>query len=303
MGAGQPNLSPKDIGLANIPLPPLSTQKKIAGILSAYDDAIENNLRALKLLEEMAQITYEEWFVRLRFSGHESTPINEATGLPEGWESFNINDLYQIKYGKNLPQTEISKSGQYPVYGASGIMGYYNKNNSSKKIALITSRGNGSGDVHRTYEAAFITNNSFLVIPNKGFEHLSLVFTLNLLKRAGLKSYCSGAAQPQLTNDSLKGLCINLPSKEFILQFNEIAMPLLELSDNLCFQNQSLREARDILLPRLMTGVIDAEKYPAVVMPLQNGTQKEVGLGPDFRRDDGKGRDDGTKNNNNEVKL
>jgi type I restriction enzyme S subunit len=140
-------------------------------------------------------------------------------------------------------------------------MGYYSEYNADKKIALITSRGNGSADIHRTYEPAFVTNNSFMVLTNKYFEYLSLAFTLNLLKLAGLKSYCSGAAQPQLTNDAMKNLSVVLPSKNLIEQFNDIVMPSLEVADNLRVQNQNLREARDILLPRLMTGVIDAETY------------------------------------------
>ena len=242
-------------------LPPLQTQQKIAKILSAYDDLIEINQNRIILLEEMARITYEEWFVRMRFHGHESSPAIPETGLPEGWGNQNINVLYRIKYGNNLPQTAISDSGKYPVYGAAGVMGYYHESNANKKIALITSRGNGSADVHRTYEAAFVTNNSFLVLPNKGFEHLELAFTINLLKLAGLKSFCSGAAQPQLTNDALKGLKVILPNKPIIEAYNRTVMPAYEAADNLRVQNQYLREARDILLPRLMTGIIDAESY------------------------------------------
>lgn len=260
-GAAQPQLPITTLKHIRLPLPPLPIQQKVAGILSAYDDLIENNLKRIKLLEEMAQITYEEWFVRLRFPGHESTPISSETGLPEGWTNENINTLYRIKYGKNLPQTDISDKGQYPVYGASGVMGYYHERNADKKIALITSRGNGSADVHRTYEPAFVTNNSFLVLPNKGFEHLELAFTINLLKLAGLKNYCSGAAQPQLTNDALKGLTVVLPSRMVIEAYNNEVMPAYEAADNLRVQNQRLREARDILLPRLMTGVIDVESY------------------------------------------
>ncbi|MDP3608655.1 MAG: restriction endonuclease subunit S [Nitrosomonas sp.] len=260
-GATQDNLSAEKLLSMKIPVPPLPIQQKIAGILSAYDDLIENNLKRIKLLEEMAQIIYEEWFVRMRFPSYESASVNPETGLPEGWSVTNINDLYRIKYGRNLPQTAICEFGKFPVYGASGVMGYYHKCNADKKIALITSRGNGSADVHRTYEPAFITNNSFLVIPNQDYYYLSLAFTLNLLKLAGLKNYCSGAAQPQLTNDAIKGLCVKLPGKELVEKFNKATMPSLEISDNLRTQNQRLSEARDILLPRLMTGMIDVDQY------------------------------------------
>ena len=87
LGKGATNqieLSAKDLSNTQINLPPLETQKKIASILSGYDDLIENNLKRIKILEEMAQQTYEEWFVRMRFPGHESATINPETGLPEG---------------------------------------------------------------------------------------------------------------------------------------------------------------------------------------------------------------------------
>jgi type I restriction enzyme, S subunit len=101
------------------PSPPI--QIKIAGVLSAYDDLIEANLTRIKLLEEMVQITYEEWFVRLRFPGHETIPINVEVGLPEGWALANINTLFRIKYGQNLPATKITKE----IFGYSTLPASY----------------------------------------------------------------------------------------------------------------------------------------------------------------------------------
>ncbi|MGB0839183.1 MAG: restriction endonuclease subunit S, partial [Chitinophagales bacterium] len=89
------------IGRLRIHLPPLSTQRKIAGILSAYDDLIENNLKRIKLLEEKARLTYEEWFVRMKFPGHENTPIDEATGLPEGWVKSKIGNIIEVGRGSS----------------------------------------------------------------------------------------------------------------------------------------------------------------------------------------------------------
>jgi type I restriction enzyme S subunit len=96
-------------------LPPLPAQKKIAKILSAYDRLIENNLKRIKLLEEMAQITYEEWFVRLRFPGHESTPINPKTGLPEGWRMGNMQDLFDFKNGYAFKSGTYVQDGQHKI--------------------------------------------------------------------------------------------------------------------------------------------------------------------------------------------
>jgi len=232
------------------------TQRRIASILSAYDDLIEKNLKRIKLLEELAQRTYEEWFVKFRVNGKQ-LEVNEETGLPEGWEKVKLNDVYSIKYGKNLSQTEINIKGQYPVYGASGILGFYMKFNYSNKVVLVTSRGNGSGNIHRTHERAFVTNNSFAIIPNEGFEHLKLCFTFEFFKKLNLKSYCSGSAQPQLTNASMNNIDVLLPNINYILKFNDFGDNLIDLSDKLRNQNRLLKESRDILLSRLMSGRIE----------------------------------------------
>ena len=81
-------------------IPPLQTQKRIADILSAYDDLIENNLKRIKLLEQAAQNIYKEWFVNLRFPGHENTPINEETGLPEGGKKNDFGEYYKVEQVK-----------------------------------------------------------------------------------------------------------------------------------------------------------------------------------------------------------
>lgn len=246
------------IGRLRINLPPLPTQRKIAKILSAYDDLIENNLKRIKLLEEIAQKAYEEWFGRFKFPGHENVTFDNNSGLPDGWKICNINEQYSIKYGKNLPQSEIKETGKFAVFGASGIMGYYSAKNVTHKAVLITSRGNGSADIHRTYGEAFVTNNSFIVKPKN--NKLGLGFTLNHLKTIGLKNYCSGSAQPQLTNDAMRSIKIKIPNESLLEIFNNTVDPLFDNSDILRLQNQHLKEARDVLLPRLMAGMIDVEK-------------------------------------------
>ena len=91
--SGRQRADAKFISNTILTLPPLPIQQKITAILSAYDDLIENNLKQIKLLEEMAQITYEEWFVRFKFPNHENTPVDEVTGLPLGWERKKLGDL------------------------------------------------------------------------------------------------------------------------------------------------------------------------------------------------------------------
>ncbi len=102
-GATVPHIKVADAENLKIPYPPIEIQKKIGGILSAYDDLIENNLKRIKLLEEMAQITYEQWFVRMKFPNHETTPIDVETGLPERWKKRTCFDVMDV-----LRQLEIN---------------------------------------------------------------------------------------------------------------------------------------------------------------------------------------------------
>jgi type I restriction enzyme S subunit len=119
--------APERVYKCRVNIPPLPIQKKIAAILSAYDDLIENNLKQIRLLEEMAQITYQEWFVRLQFPNHENTPIDETTGLPIGWENCLFGDIVKNFDNKRIPLSSaqrLQKKGVYPYYGAASIFDY-----------------------------------------------------------------------------------------------------------------------------------------------------------------------------------
>ena len=110
-GSAQPSLNRNFIYPIQIKIPPLKTQKRIASILSAYDDLIENNLKRIKLLEETAQNIYKEWFVNFRFPNYESTPFNEETGLPEGWGMKPLNEYVDFKEGPGLRNWQFKDEG------------------------------------------------------------------------------------------------------------------------------------------------------------------------------------------------
>ena len=231
-------------------------QKKIGKILSRYDSLIENYQKQIKLLEEAAQRLYKEWFVDLRFPGHENTRI--VDGVPERWEKKPVDSIYSIKYGKNLSTKLIAESGKYPVYGANGVIGYYDKYNCSEQVVLITSRGNGSGDVLMTYHKdAFITNNSFIVSPLKEYSYCQVPFTYLFLKNANFRAVRTGAAQPQLTNQSIQTVDVVLPSKDIIISFCNVLSHNNGMVIGLKNQIRLLTEARDRLLPKLMSSEIE----------------------------------------------
>ena len=230
-------------------------QRQISSVLSRYDSLIENYQKQIKLLEEAAQRLYKEWFVDLHFPGHENTKI--VDGVPEGWVKKPVDSIYSIKYGKNLSTKLITADGDYPVYGANGVIGYYDKANCNEQVVLITSRGNGSGDVLMTYHKdAFITNNSFIVIPFNEYDYCQLSFTYQFLKNANFRSVRTGAAQPQLTNQSIHTVDVVLPQKDIIVKYCKRTLRSNDVIIHLKNQIRLLTEARDRLLPKLMSGEI-----------------------------------------------
>ena len=232
------------------------TQHRIATILSRYDSLIENYQKQIKLLEEAAQRLYKEWFVDLHFPGHENTNIID--GVPEGWKKMPVDSIYSIKYGKNLSTKLITPTGKYPVYGANGVIGYYNVANCNNQVVLITSRGNGSGDVLMTYHKdSFITNNSFVVSPLDDYSYCQLPFTYQFLKNANFRAVRTGAAQPQLTNQSIHTVDVILPSKGIIIDYCNKAFYSNKKIIIVRIQIRLLTEARDRLLPKLMSGEIE----------------------------------------------
>lgn len=237
-------------------LPPLHTQHRIASILSRYDSLIENYQHQIKLLEEAAQRLYKQWFVDLKFPGYQNTKI--VDGVPEGWEKKKVDSIYSIKYGNNLSTKLITEEGEYPVYGANGVIGFYDKYNCTEQVVLITSRGNGSGDVLMTYHnTSFVTNNSFIVRPLEEFDYCQLPFTFQFLSNVNFRAVRTGAAQPQLTNQSIHNVDVFLPHKEIIVRYCNIISKNYTIIIDLESQIRHLTEARDRLLPKLMNGEIE----------------------------------------------
>ena len=255
-GTAQDNLSWEKLSTIKFCIPEYKEQCRIADILSAYDDLIENNQKQIKLLEEAAQRLYKEWFVDLNFPGHENTKI--VDGVPEGWRISSIYDVFDIKYGKNLPTSKITKTGQYPVYGAGGVIGYYNEKNCDDYATLVTSRGNGSGDVFRTHhKQSYITNNSFIARRNDKNSFIENEFTFQLFSNTDFKKLCTGSAQPQLTNTSIQKIKILLPNRQLIEKYQRCTIEMSEKQEALYQEQRALTQARNRLLPKLMNGTVE----------------------------------------------
>lgn len=241
-----------------IEVPQLSTQHRIASILFAYDELIANNQRRICILEDMAQSLYREWFVHFRYPGCESVPLTDSPlgPIPQGWGVLEFRSIFEIKYGKTLPKTEIAENGLYPVYGAGDVIGYYDKVLCPQKCALVTSRGNGSGTVWRTRGAAFVTNNSLTIMPKKQVDYWGYTYIELLLKHSNVMAAKTGSAQPQVTIENLSYVQAIVPPRELVEKFCAFATPMYEQVDSLFENTANLRRTRDLLLPRLLSGQV-----------------------------------------------
>ena len=178
-----PQITYSELSNIMVSLPSQKAQKNIVSILSSLDRKIELNNKINADLEEMAQAIFKNWFVDFEPFKDGKFVDSELGMIPEGWKVGTLDEIFSLKYGKNLSTSMILEKGDYPVYGANGIIGYYNEFNCDKYSVLVTSRGNGSGDVSRTHHPkSFITNNSFVVEPLEHYKYIKLPFQIILLR-------------------------------------------------------------------------------------------------------------------------
>lgn len=254
IGAATQYLTKSILDNFKVSLPDIGEQNEIVAILSAYDDLIENNKRRIELLEESARQLYKEWFVRFCFPGHEHVKIID--GVPEGWDKKSIFEIWDISYGKNLPTKYVTEKGKYPVHGADSVIGFYEKKNVDEALCLVTCRGNGSGNVRRTFGESFVTNNSFVFRPKITPDKIHFHYAYFWAQFMRLQELRTGAAQPQITLAGINHLQALIPVSSVLETYNEFADSFFEQINNIKKQNECLRYARDLLLPKLMKGEI-----------------------------------------------
>ena len=232
--------------------PPLPTQNKIASILSAYDDLIENNLKRIKILEEMAQMIYREWFVNFRFSGHEKVKMvkSELGMIPEGWEVKKLGDFMELAYGKAL-KADDRRDGKVPVFGSGGICGYHDKA-LVKGPGIIVGRKGNVGSVFWSDDDFYPIDTVFYV---KTELELHYVY-YNLLNQ---NFFNTDAAVPGLNRNQAYSNKFLHPDEVLMKTFAEFINAIFEQKKTLKVKNDNLRKTRDLLLPKLISGEIDVE--------------------------------------------
>ena len=272
--ATYPSIAPKDIENMSIELPALDIQRKIAKILSNYDDLLENNNKRIKILEEMAQKIYKEWFVDFKYPGHETATFKdtELGRIPSDWEVKTLKDTIDsiketIKPGEHLKNLRYVPIDCIPRKSFFLTTSESYKNAQSSLILFKKSDilfGNMRSYFHKVILAPFdgITRTTCFVLRPKVDNYRSWVF-LTMFQDSTV-AYSSrnskGATIPySFWEDGLAEMKVIFPSTKIIKAFNDIINPMLENNQQGYFKQENLKQTRDLLLPRLMSGEINVE--------------------------------------------
>jgi type I restriction enzyme, S subunit len=273
-------------------LPPLPTQHKIDAILSAYDDLIENNFRRIKILEEMAKAFYREWFVRFHFPGHQKVNMVDSPlgKIPEGWKVATLGDVLATLESGSRPKGGIDPEARgVPSIGAENIIGLGRYDYSKEKFVtreFFDNMNRGyvqSGDVLLYKDGAQIGRKSMF---RDGFPHVECcinehVFILRNNGRCSqnylffwldqpemtqnIINLNANAAQPGINQSGVRGLPILLPPGSLLEKAEQVLDPLSGALFNYAKRNNILRQTRDLLLPRLISGELDVSELDITI--------------------------------------
>ena len=280
-GVNVPHVSPTQIRDFLFRLPPRETQDSIVGLLRPMDDLIDDNERRIEILEEMAQLLYQEWFVHFRFPGHEDIELvdSDLGPIPEGWEVSQMSDVLETVGGGTPAKTE-------DAYWAGGTVQWFTPTDLTRagtafalnSASKITERGLKkssaklfpAGSVMMTSRATIgtisiaatpaTTNQGFITcVPSDRLTSNYIYFWLHANVDLFL-SLAGGATFKELRKSTFRELPILLPRQREIDSFEDSVAPMMSLLKNLLQQNQVLLEARDLLLPRLVSGELDVSE-------------------------------------------
>ena len=220
--------------------------------LSRYDSLIENYQKQIKLLEEAAQRLYKEWFVDLRFPGHENTNI--VDGVPEGWTPSQLGQLVEFKRGKTITKKDVI-DGDIPVVAGGLEPAYYcNKSNTAERVITVSGSGANAGFTRMYFEKVWASDCSFVDASTTPFLHFVYCFLKD--NKTRIDHLQKGAAQPHVYAKDINSLEICVSSESVLKSFEEKVSKCFDTIASLQSQLRLLTEARDRLLPKLMSGEI-----------------------------------------------
>jgi type I restriction enzyme S subunit len=274
-GAATPIVNKSTFSGVKVCVPPLPTQHKIAAILSAYDDLIENNTRRIAILEQMAQFLYREWFVHFRFPGHEDVEmVDSELGLvPEGWTLKQLGDIAEqvrrnVRPDDVAPGTPYIGLGHMPKDGVIALADWGVADETrSTKLAFKKGEilfGKIRPYFHKVGVAPLegVCSTDAIVIAPKTEQYFSVVLGCVSSKEfvAHATQTSSGTKMPRANWKVLVEYPIAIPPKHLLSTFDEIIKSTVALTQNLIFRNCALRRTRDLLLPRLISGELDVSE-------------------------------------------
>jgi type I restriction enzyme S subunit len=264
VGATMPNLNTKILRGIEVRHPDLPTQRKIAGILSAYDDLIENNLRRIKILEEMAQSLYREWFVHFRFPGHESATFTDSSlgRIPNGWEVRKILDFANVIYGFSFKANRFNTAGEgLPVVRIRNIQDGKSETYTEEEGDPKHRIRNGDilvgmdGDFHMTIWSGGDAWQNQRVAKFRPKGPMGNYFLFLAIEKPihFFNSTITGTTVAHLGDSHIKTIEFASPPESLMRKASDLLEPLAQEQLNLRRRNQTLRRTRDLLLPKLLS--------------------------------------------------
>lgn len=269
-GVAQDNLSQEKLLSIDLEVPHISIQTRIAEILSAYDNLIENNRRQIKLLEESARLLYREWFVHLRFPGHEQVKV--VDGVPEGWEKVPLSTIMDVNpdslkkgYSGIIKYVDISSVST----GSIDTSTEYSFEDAPSRARRLVKHGDTIWSCVRPNLRAFsmvyqpeenlIVSTGFAVLRPKSVSYIEYLYCVTTTDDfvTYLSNVATGTSYPAVTQDDFSNAIILSPPDHLLSDFSRLTSTTFQTSASLKEMNKKLAAARDLLLPRLMSGELE----------------------------------------------
>lgn len=245
--------APERIYRVKVRLPGVDQQRTIADALRAYDNLIERNRRRIVLLEEAARLLYREWFIRLRFPGHEHA--NVVDGIPDGWSRQTLANFAVVRKGKNITKETVNYGTVPVVAGGLNPAYFHDTSNAKGPVITVSASGANSGYVNLYHSDIWASDCSYFSVNDN--PEIFLLFCLLKSQQAEITAMQKGAAQPHVYPKDLERLTVLWPHEVMRAEFTQIVVSQFEQIKALLDQVSALSRARDLLLPRLMDGKIE----------------------------------------------
>ena len=246
-GSSQPYIPLGALRNLDIPVPSTQYMELTISILKSLDDKIELNRRINENLEQQAQALFKSWFVDFEPFKDGKFVDSELGMIPEGWKVGNLEELVEVKYGKDHKKLA---SGDIPVYGSGGIMRYADKSLYDKESVLIPRKGSLNNVMYVNHPFWTVDTMFYTCMKIEGIAK----FIYLLISPKDLLSMNSGSAVPSMTVDILNKIVITIPTTTILQKFESIVKPIFIMMESCSTENKKLAQLRDTLLPRLMSG-------------------------------------------------